>query len=46
MWQAINLPHHLIFENPARELANKLNEIGASAFILISDIDENIDGVA
>lgn len=46
MWIAINLEKHLFMGNPAVELSRKLNELNATDFILLSDINEDIDGIA
>lgn len=45
-WQEVNLTKHMFMDNPARELAKHLNEIEATSFILLSEVNENIDGVA
>jgi hypothetical protein len=45
-WEAINLPRHMFMDNPSRELAKHLNKLEATSFILLSDVNENIDGVA
>lgn len=45
-WQPVNLSRHMFMDNPGKELAKHLDDIGATNFILLSDINENIDGVA
>lgn len=47
MWVAVNLPHHMFMDNPAKAIAEYLNQIGATIFHLIDeDAHGDINGIA
>lgn len=46
MWVPVNLPKHLFMDNPSTHLTEVLNKAQATKFILLSDINESIDGIA
>ena len=45
MWKPINLKRHMFLDNPSVELANLLNSMRVTKFILLQDNNDNIDGV-
>ncbi len=47
MWYAVNLPHHMLLDNPAKAAAEHLNKIGATFFVTLrEDSAGDVSGVA